>query len=145
MPSPQHFQSHLITLKPHDWDKLFALLPEIEQTGDFGTLVGGVPNENGAAQMPFWDSAQVVNDFVRVFYDLDLGVDFDWTSWTEGEHMLSDASFDYTTLDTLTLCKLLTAIIRADRFNDGYLIVNFENGVVPKIIRAIQHNVESSE
>jgi hypothetical protein len=144
--NPQkNFTSHLNTLQPHDWDKLFALLPEIQQTAKFGTLEGGEPNENGVAHMPFWKSAQVVGDFVRVFYDLDLGVDFDWTSWTEGERMLNDESYDYTTLDTITLCKLLTAIIRADRFDDGYLIVNFENGVVPKIIRAIQHNVESSE
>ena len=64
--------------------------------------------------------------------------------WPEGKAMLQNKSQDFDNLDLATLCKLITTIIRADRFNDGYLISRFENGTILKIIKAIKRNRENS-
>jgi hypothetical protein len=44
----------------------------------------------------------------------------------------------------LTKCKLITAIVRNDRFCDGALIQAFECGLMLRIIKTIKKQVESS-
>jgi hypothetical protein len=38
----------------------------------------------------------------------------------------------------VTLCKLLTAIVRSDRFVEGNLIAFFENSTILKILRGLE-------
>jgi hypothetical protein len=134
----ENFKEHIQTLKTSDWERLFALIPKMEKTTVFGEEKGWNKLENGNLEMPFWNCSKIVDEFIHIFYDLKLCVVFDWTSWIEGRDILNQKDFDFSKLDTITLCKILTIIIRADRFNDGYLDLNFENGVIPKIIKALK-------
>lgn len=133
------FDEHLRTLDDAAWNRLFDLLPEIEQIKTFGELKGGDKQENGSIQFPYWSSAPVVDRFFNLIIELDLAPPFDWVHWDEGKTILKDEQFDYTTLDVVTLCKLITTITRADRFNDGFMISCFENGIITKIIRGLQY------
>ncbi len=47
------------------------------------------------------------------------------------------AETDYYSLDPLTLCKLLTLIVLADRFTDGNLVYELENGNDLNILKAL--------
>ncbi|MBK8055438.1 MAG: hypothetical protein IPK35_19750 [Saprospiraceae bacterium] len=67
---------------------------------------------------------------------------FDWAAWEDGKNILLNPDFEYNTLDLISLCKLLTVIIRADRFNEGYLVSCFEKGIVLKIITALESKVK---
>ncbi|SEL44718.1 DUF6508 domain-containing protein [Parapedobacter koreensis] len=118
---------HLDTLSPRDWDRLFELLPEIERTQDFR------------------EYAEIISKTVGVIIDLRINPVFDWMAWKEGEAMATNRDYDYSQLDTITLCKLLAAIIRADRFTDGFLADCFERGVIAKILRALKNKVYSSD
>jgi len=42
----------------------------------------------------------------------------------------------------ITLCKLLTTIIRADRFSDGYMLSAFKHGDILEILKELK-KVES--
>jgi len=139
----ENFQKHLETLKTKDWDRLFALTPKIESTKKFGEVRGGKKQKGGSIIAPYWHSAEIVDAFVTTFYDLNIWVIFDWGSWDEGKTILKRKDADYSTLDTITLCKLLTTIVRADRFNDGFMISCFESGIITKIIKGLQKNVNS--
>jgi hypothetical protein len=44
---------------------------------------------------------------------------FDWGSWLQGSTMLSDKDFDFDSIDLVAKCKLITAIVRSDRFCEG--------------------------
>ena len=133
-----NFSNHLMSLSNEDWNKLFILIPEIETTKKFGQIEGGDEIIEGVIQLPYWDWEKITQKFVETMYDLNLVINFDWMDWNDGRGMLQNNSHDYNSLDTLTLFKLLTTIIRADRFNDGYLIINFKNGNIIKIIKAIK-------
>ncbi len=61
--------------------------------------------------------------------------------WEEGSKILNNSPMSFHQYDLTTLCKLLTMIIRADRFNDGFLIMNFNDGTIFKIVAAIQGKV----
>ncbi len=136
----EKLQEHIRTLTTNDWDRLFSLLPEIEATKEFGEVNGGEQLENGSFTFPYWSSSEIVDKVFQLIHELSLVPAFDWTSWNEGKSILNSKEFNYSTLDTITLCKLLTTIVRADRFNDGFFVLNFENGVIPKIIKAIKRN-----
>lgn len=88
--------------------------------------------------MPYMDPAPVVQKFMHLAHELGLIVDFDWPNWEEGTELLLNTDMDFGILDAVTLCKLLTVIIRSDRFVEGNLVASFENGTVQKIIRALQ-------
>src|SRR5690606_4718605 len=136
----EKLQEHIQKLKTSDWDRLFMLLPEIEATRKFGEVKDGEKLKDGSITFPYWNSYEIVGTVFHLIHELNLIPNFDWTSWDKGKAILKSQEFDYSDLDTITLCKLLTTIVRADRFNDGFLVMNFENGVVAKIIKAIKQN-----
>ena len=136
----EEFQDHLQTIKQEDWERFFAKLQEIEEVNSFGDEVESQQNEDGTFSFPYWNNSFMVDDICSIINELQLAPSFDWNSWKEGRLILESKDFDFTTLDTFTLCKFFTTIIRANRFMDGYLVYNFENGNVFKIISAIKQN-----
>jgi ADP-ribosyl-[dinitrogen reductase] hydrolase len=133
------FEMNLAKIPAGDWNRFFALLPEIEKTIQFGEYIPDRRLDENTMHIPYWVQSDLVSEFVQTFYNIGLCVVFDW-GWQEGTDIMDQEDFDYSTLDSLTLCKLLTKIVRADRFSEGALIKYFENGIIPKIIRALKEN-----
>ncbi|GAB3494454.1 hypothetical protein GCM10027341_10640 [Spirosoma knui] len=138
----EQLPEHLKSITPTDWNKLFELIPEIESTEKFGEIKGGDALPDGSITMPYWSSTNIVDKFFHAVNDLDIVPVYNWASWQEGKSLLDDNSTDYNNLPIETLCKLLTVIIRADRFSDGYLVSMFANGNMLKIIKAMKYNRE---
>ena len=134
----KEFEAHLLNINAKSWNRLFKLLPKIEEAKNFGELKDGKKLEDGSLQMPYWVNSKIVEDFLEIFHELNLCVSFDWPSWTEGKEILNKNDFDFNKLNTLPLCKLLTVLVRKDRFNEGFLISCFQNGTISNIIKAIK-------
>lgn len=133
-------QKQIDAITKDNWQKLFNLVPEIEKNDKFGVLeTGGSLNEN-VHFMSEWNWSDITSKFVELIYELKLVLNFDWGKWSEGQEILKHEDQDFKSLDNLTLCKLITMIVRADRFADGFLISNFENGKVLKILKALENN-----
>ena len=132
---------HLQTLNPNDWNNLFMLLPEIENTNDFGQVQGGEKLIDGSITMPYWASTKIVDDVFQTIMDLNICPIFDWPDWEDGRQILSNKTFDYSKIDAVTLCKLLTVIIRTDKFCDGHLISCFQDGTMTKIITSLKNKI----
>ena len=125
-----------------DWRLLFDLLPEIKQRKKFGKLVGSKKMPDGNLSMPFWLEDEIVSKFFNAAYFLGIVVTFDWASWQEGIDILNNPDADFNAFDIDTLCKILTLIVRSDKFCEGYLINQFETGNMARIIEALQAKVE---
>ncbi len=69
-------------------------------------------------------------------------INFDWGEWEEGKEIISNKNFDYNTLDITTKCKIITTIVRADRFREGFLVKCFEEGVILKVLKSIEKNLQ---
>ena len=132
----EQFPKHLATLNRNNWEKLFALLPEIEAAKNFSEVNGREKRIDNALSARQWKSSEIVTKTLNVISGLNITPDFDWTNWQEGKTIIHDKNYDYSTLDTITLCKLLTTIIRTDRLNDGFLISCFREGIFAKIIKS---------
>lgn len=119
-----------------DWKPLLDLIPEIEQTAEFGE---DVYPENG---FPFTKYAKVVEDFHRIVYRMPVVINFNWLDWKEGQDMIGELDNHLDKLDLPTICKLLTFIVRADRFGEGFMRICFEKGWVLTLLKRIEIIIE---
>ncbi len=134
--SPE-FKEHLKNIPIEEWNKLFDLIPEIESTTVFGTVV----QEPGV--LGYMQDGPIVIKFHGIMHKLNLIQPFDWPGWQRGKDLLDDESTNFNELDTVTLCKMLTALIRSNRFVEGALVGNFETGIINKLIIGLKHSVEN--
>lgn len=112
-----------------------------DYVGEWGIRHANERTESGALVMLWVNQYPLIQDFVSFMYENDLVVKFRWTEWQEGREWYAlDDDSKYGNLDIETALKLLTAIIRNDRFNDGALVRAFESGDFPKIINTLTTN-----
>jgi len=57
--------------------------------------------------------------------------------------MANNENFDFEATDLLTKCKLITAIVRNDRFREGALVSAFKSGLILKILKSIEKEVNT--
>ncbi len=129
MYSLDNFQQHIDTLTLYDWNRLFDLLPEIESERDAHKSLEEV------------SSNKIQSKLLDLIYELEIIPHFGWANWDEGIAILKDENSNYSNLDTITLCKLITVITRAERFNDGFMCRCIRNGVFTKIIKTLKAKV----
>lgn len=137
----EDFPKHIQSLKKEDWAKLFNLLDEINPNTHFGHINNTVALPDGATQFPYFNFDPVVHCFLKVVNELNIMINFDWSAWKEGKATLENRETNYDKLDIVTLCKLLTIIVRSDRFVDGTLVGSFEDGIIQKIIRGLRKEI----
>jgi hypothetical protein len=119
-----------------DFASFLPIAEGISGLTEFGRWRGGERNEDGSFVMPWVDRHETVSEFVRAFHDCGIVFPFDWSGWDEGREMAEWD--DFTGVDMLTLRKLLTAIIRNDRFCEGALQEALEDGVIQRIVVAMK-------
>lgn len=124
-----------------EWAPLFELIPEIEATEQFGEMVGGEMLEDGTVKLPYFEPAEIVSVFAEVVISLDLLPEWNWVEWEEGDDILCNEEQDYEKLRIVVLCQLLILIVRADEFDEGFMVSNFEDGTVMKILKALQRKI----
>jgi hypothetical protein len=124
-----------------EWTPLFELIPEIEATEQFGEMVGGEMLEDGTVKLPYFEPAEIVSVFAEVVISLDMVPDWNWVEWEDGDDILCNEDQDYEKLRIVILCQLLILIVRADEFDEGFMVSNFEDGTVLKILKALQRKI----
>ncbi len=126
-------------ISKEDWNELIKLIPEIENTTVFGEVIS---SENS---FTYVSSSEIVNKFHDVVYHKNIEIVFDWGKWKYGIDILENENSDYSKLDLITLVKLITTIIRNDRFSTGYLVSKFEDGTILKILYRLKDIISETE
>lgn len=110
-----------------DLEKLIAGLNAHD--GPWGKWKGGEKTETGAIQFPYVVEVPIVSEARRFLTDNKLSITFDWPNWQEGRDFFKSEDPDkFNKLDQETVLKLLTAVMRNARFNEGAWVNLFENG-----------------
>ena len=115
-------------------DAILEYLPIFEKT-DFQP--GQWVEREG--QFPHFAFSPDVDEFVVALYRQHIIIPFDWSSWGEEAKRYQLDPDALAASDLLTLRKLLTAHVRADRFVEGHLAGQFKNGHVTAILRHLKH------
>lgn len=121
-----------------DWKPMFDLIPSIENTEEFGKWSGGEKDKDGVFSMPYMDLNKTVDEFLKLVYNIPIIISYDWSSWDEGRRIAGDAYFDFDTIDIPEKCKIITAIVRNDRYCEGALVSAFESGLILKILKSVE-------
>jgi hypothetical protein len=135
----ENLPAHLESLEPKVWNQLYELVRAIYMENEFGKIRETERRTKAYLEFPHWEYTEKIADFNRMVYQMDIVIGFDWLEWKEGQAMLKDPNQEYADLDGITLCKLITLIVRAERFYEGYLNNCFENGSVLKIVTTLNH------
>ena len=124
-----------------EWQLLFDLIPQIQKTEKFGEFEEGETLEDGTVELPYYQPVEIVGDFIDVVISLDFVPGWNWLEWEDGDDILCEVEPNYSKHKIITLCKLLTMIVRADEFEEGFLVENFEDGTVLKILKALKRKI----
>lgn len=105
-----------------DLKPLFDLIPIIKTTEDF-------------------TRSPLVQEFPKLAYESKIMIDFDWSEWNEGTEIVEDINFDYSTLDSVSLCKLLTAVVQSESYVHNGLIDYFEDGIILELLENLKDKI----
>jgi hypothetical protein len=142
---PENYIDRINSYSKSHWSPLLELIPEIEQAEKFehdidpefeAKFARGIIDLSGS------NETELVAKFRDIVYELSIMIDFDWGNWDEGRAMVRNEEFNYDTIDIPMKCKLITAIVRNDRFCDGALAAAFESGLILKILKSIKRQIE---
>ncbi len=127
------FEGHVDTIKER-LEALAAFLPDFESPGfEFGHM------DKAPGGMPYYNLSPVASRFVHTCYKMGWVLNFDWVQWKDSpeatELLRNPEAMEAATPDQLG--RLLTAIIRQDRFAEGALGAAFDSGLLTAIIRRI--------
>jgi hypothetical protein len=119
-------------------ERLGAFLPLFHAPGfSPGRSTGFEEADPGHFTMPSWEDSSEVHAFQALVYeDGWVRGDFGWPTWKESEEARALRD-DPATLAAATpdqLAKLLTVVIRQDRFVEGTLASAFESGLLLAIV-----------
>lgn len=129
---------HVATLTPKDWKPLFALIPRIKEKQGIGKWKHP-KEEDGVFVMPYCESGSTELEFLELVYGLQLVIEFNWPDWDKSGKIAKKNPDD---LNLLTLLKLLTRIVRRDRYCEGALRTALSDGRMLGILKAIRARVK---
>ncbi len=117
---------------------LAAFEPVLTASGfTIGHWVTSEPDADGVLHMPWFDYSAAADDFRRMAASNGWVVPFDWMAWVatpDAQRLIADPGLvANATADDLV--KLITAIIRGDRFSEGELAGACESGMLLAIVR----------
>jgi hypothetical protein len=122
------------------WEAVDALLAEDERAVWAGgelvetTVVGGV--ERPVFQMPYVTYSDAMNRVVQSLYDLDAVVPLNWPEWDGVDRYRGHRALEHASVANAV--RMMTAIVRADRFSEGMIAAMLEDGTLPAALRRLR-------
>jgi hypothetical protein len=119
--------------------RIFELLDELAGMKHVATWRGGDvleerPDGTRVLQMPWLESSEPLRDLTELLYGCGLVLKFDWGRWGEQSGYGRGRSLEELTVADAV--RVITALVRSDRFVDGALAASVEDGPLPLAIRA---------
>jgi hypothetical protein len=119
---------------------LTAFLERFESPGfEFGTWGGGERLPSGVLTMPYFEPSQDVVDFRAAAYTNGWVHDFDWPAWSHTPEALElrDKPAALAAASVEQLQRLMTVMIRQERFVDGSLEAHYKSGLLTRVLKRI--------
>jgi uncharacterized protein DUF6508 len=92
--------------------------------------------------MPWFSQNPQVGAFVAALYEHGWIVAFDWPDWQDEAAALVERG-GIVEADASTLRRLLTLLVRKDRFAEGQLAAAFESGLIVTILRRLKELMQA--
>lgn len=141
--SDKNYIEKIQSYSEQDWKPLLDLIPKIDKVEKFGDDSEAMKLlEKGIIDMNPYVEHEIIEEFRQICYAIPIIIDFDWGSWDEGRKIVSDENFEYDTINIATKCKIITTLVRNDRFCSGRLVDAFETGIMQRVLKSIQKQLQ---
>jgi hypothetical protein len=87
--------------------------------------------------------SQTFNQLFKALYQSKVIQPFDYMDWQSARQAWSNADYDFSRLSLVELFEHLTAIFRADRFEEGTIVCAFNSGLFEKIFQSMEQKVQT--
>ncbi|TDF95485.1 DUF6508 domain-containing protein [Paenibacillus piri] len=78
------------------------------------------------------------NHFINLLYCSNIIVSFDWSNWSKEANAYFNSPSLIVDADLITIRRLFTTIIRADRFVSGYYAGKLDAGIVLILLKRLK-------
>lgn len=115
--------------------RLASHRPALERGFDFGAWEGGDRLPDGSIQMPWYRLSDDAEALLRDFADAGWIEPFDWPAWVQtakGRQLMTEPAA-VEDASAQELGRLLTSLVRGERFGDGTLEQAYETGILTAI------------
>ena len=124
-------------VKPIKPEQIDALIPFLDKFEEAGFSAGDWKVVEG--HLWWFNFDEIVMEFIQVLDDNDwVTPQFDWGEWQESATRYIESREMVESADAVTIQKLLTTHVRADRFCEGHLASMFENGHIVAVLRRLK-------
>jgi hypothetical protein len=131
---------------PNHWLPLIELIPAIERTRQFGAYPEPVQLAENLSAYSGISNSEIAGEFLHRVYESGLMYDFDWMSWDFGKSALQNRFGDnFSHYDLETLNKFIIAIVRNDKYCEGYLVSKFSDGTILSILKVAESIVNHKD
>lgn len=109
-----------------------------EPGASFGKMTATIDAEDAGevTAWPYWEPSPIAEEFIEMAYDAGwVYGNFDWSKWAstnEGQTYLTDPS-SIAAATTRQLQKVITVLLRSEKFCEGTVLQAFESGLIPAI------------
>jgi hypothetical protein len=106
----------------------------------FGEFVEPKRESDGCFTMGYFKASAEAKRFTRALRELGWVQPFDWPAWKQTPEacQLRDDPEALASADAEQLSRLLTVLVRQERFADGTLLDAFESGLITRILKRAQ-------
>ncbi len=96
---------------------------------DLGHWAGGASAREGYPQVPWFQTSNLISQWEQALYERNIITSYGEDGWFDRMHAFSAEPDSLASADLLTIRKVLTTIVRGERFCDGHIQGMFSNGV----------------
>lgn len=143
-PTDRELEDRLAAAPASAFAELLAAAEDLAGEDTHGTWAGGDVVDTGVIdgverevrQMPYVERSAALGRVHAALGGIGAIVPFDWSNWTEGARYRTAAAV--TEASVADAVRLVTSLIRGDRFNEGLLLAAADDGRLAAAIEVIR-------
>lgn len=116
-------ENEILNYNYENFKPLLDLIPKIKATENFS-------------------SSELVTNFQKLAYESKIMIDFNWLDWQEGNVIAEKPDFDFSSLNVVSICKLITAVVQSESYVDEGLKDYFEEGIILDLLESLEQKVK---
>lgn len=128
------FNKHILTISSKQWDLLFSLINNLDKDQAYCVII-----EN-YEKAPRIKLSKSIKQVLSSLHSLNLFIEFDYLSWKEKDKLI--AYTNYSSFQSITICKLLTVMVKNEKFCHGTIVRWFETKIAIQLLKQLQKNIE---
>jgi hypothetical protein len=144
-PTDQEIEGLLQGASQYRWVALWAAVDQVEAETEHVTWGGGQQVdttvvdgvERPLLQMPYAIFSDALERLIRSLYELGVIVSFNWPDWHGDKTYARGRGLD--TAPVADAVRMVTAIVRADRFSEGTIAAMLDDGTLLAALGRIRH------